>query len=53
MSDIFFDEKKILDLFDIKKNDRLLISSNLLPLLNKYKEKNKNFDHNIFFGVSY
>jgi len=48
MSDIFFDEKKILDLFDIKKNDRLLISSNLLPLLNKYKEKNKNFDHNIF-----
>ena len=48
MSDIFFDEKKILDLFDINKNDRLLISSDLLPLLNKYKEKNKTFNHNVF-----
>lgn len=47
MSNIFFDEKNILDLFDIKKNDRLLISSNLLPILSRYKKENKIFNPNI------
>ena len=47
MSNIFFDEKNILDLFDIK-NDRLLISSNLLPILSRYKRENKIFNPNIF-----
>ena len=48
MSNIFFEKINFLDLFDIKKNDRLLVSSNLLPILNQYKEKNKIFNHNIF-----